>query len=372
MPARRPTRADVAREAGTSEAVVSYVLNDGPRPVAAATRKKVVDAVAKLGYRPNRAAQALANGRTGTYGLVLPNITNAFISEIAHAIELEAFGSEKVMIVGDSADSHERELKLLKSLVAEHVDGIIYMGVTERLHSDFLREAGVPAVIFTRADSDGVLDTVRIDETREVFALTRHMLWHGYRDVGMLTGPVNMSNSTWRADGWIQALGEANIDPESQVVGHAAYSRGAAYDWTLEQVKRHRMPRALVTGNERQAVGVLAALNDCGLHVPDDVAVCALNGTADSGYTIPSLTSIRQPFSEMAREVFRLLDTPADEPRKAEFRGDLVIGKSCGCAGTLGMDRKTLASWGTPDPANLDSSAGVAPAEGAGTSPTGA
>lgn len=361
--AKRPTRADVARAAGTSEAVVSYVVNNGPRPVAAATRQRVLEAMERLNYQPNRVAQALVSGKTGTYGLVLPNITNAFIAEIAHAIELTAFNNNKVIMVGDSADSHERELRLLSSMVSHNVDGIIYMGVTERLHAQFLKEAGIPTVVFTRADTDSIFDTVRVDETHEIHALTRHMLWHGFREVAMLSGPVNMKNTYWRADGWRQALTENGIDSDAQILGHAAYSRGAAYDWMEQQIRSGRVPRAVVTGNERQAVGLLAALSDSGLSAPDDVAVCAFNGTADSGYTTPALTSVRQPFTEMSKAVFEFLQQPSTAARVASFRGDLVIGRSCGCAGTLAQDRHTLASWGTPDPDNLDSSAGLLPPE---------
>ena len=100
--ARRITRADVARVAGTSVAVVSYVINNGPRPVAEATRLRVLAAVEQTGYRPNDIARALASGNTLTYGLVVPDISNPFFATLAQALQREAFSHGRVLLLVES------------------------------------------------------------------------------------------------------------------------------------------------------------------------------------------------------------------------------------------------------------------------------
>src|SRR4051794_7921304 len=110
-----PTRDDVARLAGTSPAVVSYVLNDGPRPVSAPTRERVLAAVAELGYRPNRVARALRAKRTRAFGLIAPDASNPFFAALARAIEDAAYADGYTLLVGNSADDPEREASYVRT-----------------------------------------------------------------------------------------------------------------------------------------------------------------------------------------------------------------------------------------------------------------
>lgn len=358
MGIKRPTREDVAREAGTSVAVVTYTVNNGPRPVAAETRKRVLAAIEKLGYNPNRAARVLASGKSGIYGLVLPNITNPFIAEIAHAFHARAFMRGETIMLGDSADNPHEERLLLRSLISHQVDGVIYMGTVENLALDIFTDTNTPVVVFTYADSDSRCPSVRIDETRAVYALTSHLKRHGYEDIALLTGPPGMKNSFVRAQGWCRATGK----PQSSAdISRGAYSRICGYEWVLEKARKGRMPRALVTGNERQALGVLAACADLGIRVPEDLAVAALNGSSDSGFTTPSLTSVRQPWEEMTRRTFEILDKarPAAQTEGTVCGFDLVVGRSCGCAHAGTDDRRVIAAWATPLAESLDSAAGI-------------
>lgn len=353
-------REDVAREAGVSVATVSYVINNGPRPVAEATRERVLAAIEKVGYKPNLIARALAGGQSNTYGFVAPNITNPFIGEIAHALQAHAHARGKLVLFGDSADNEQRERELLSSMLARQVDGIIYMGVTEKLAIDILEESRTPVVVVTHSGSDGHFPSVRIDEAKATATLTRHMLDHGYTSIALLTGPETMMNAHLRLDGMMRPLTASGIEPIA--VGWEAYSRAAGYRWATELAAAHTagldLPRAIVTGNERQAAGVIAALTDHGVSVPGDVAIVALNGSSASAYISPSLTCIRQPMDQIAREVFRIFDSHESAETTGHDCGfDLAIGQSCGCRQPL--TRAELAAWNTPEPDRLDSAAGV-------------
>ncbi|MCD4557571.1 LacI family DNA-binding transcriptional regulator [Schaalia sp. lx-100] len=358
MPNKRPTREDVAREAGTSVAVVTYTVNNGPRPVAPHTRARVLAAIKKLGYQPNRAARALAMGKTGTYGLILPNITNPFISEIAHAVQARVHHEGYTLLLGDSADDPARERRFLEQFFAHQVDGIFYMGTTEKLAFDLLSHSPVRVVVFEDSRLDGRFPSVQIDEALAVQQLTEHLQEHGHEHIAMMTGPDGIWNSHLRLRGWCQATG---YDADSALVTWQAYSRFAGYQWLMDAHERGALPTALITGNERQAVGVLAACADLGMRVPEDMAIVAVNGSSHSGFTVPSLTSIRQPLDAMANQAFALLHDPdlAHDTQAHVFDFDIVTGQSCGCISMDAPSRHAIASWRTHDSGRLDSVAGL-------------
>lgn len=119
------TRDDVARLAGTSTAVVSYVINNGPRPVAPATRERVLAAIKELGYRPDRVAQAMASRRTDLIGLIVPDARQPFFAEMAHAVEWAASERGKMVLVGNSDYVGEREVHYLRAFLGMRVSGLI-------------------------------------------------------------------------------------------------------------------------------------------------------------------------------------------------------------------------------------------------------
>lgn len=182
---QRATRADVAQEAGTSVAVVSYVVNNGPRPVAPATRERVLAAIKKTGYRPNNVARALASGTTKTYGLVVPNIDNAFIASLAHELQQEALANDMVMLLGDAGDDRKRELQLINNLLSQQINGIIYVSVDRHPYIDVLQASGTPCVMLDRVDPAWQVNVLRVDEREAARQVTSHLLSHGYQEVGV-------------------------------------------------------------------------------------------------------------------------------------------------------------------------------------------
>ena len=328
---RNPTRADVAREAGTSVAVVSYVVNNGPRPVAPATRQRVLAAIEKTGYRPNNVARALASGTTKTYGLVVPDISNVFLASLAHALQREALANDMVMLLGDSGDSRQRELQLLNTLLSQQVDGLIYISVDRHPHIELLQASGTPFVMLDRVDPSPGLSVLRVDEREASRQVTAHLLSHGYQQVGIVTGPLEMINAQERLRGWRDALAEAGLAEQPQWQYTAPYTREGGYQAAEQMLQGATRPRALFTSNEAQAMGMIRALADRGLRVPDDLALVCFNGTGLSACHIPSLTTVRQPVQEMAKAAISMLRGWKGKPTLREFSHRLEIGESCGC-----------------------------------------
>ena len=329
---RRVTRADVAREAKTSVAVVSYVINSGPRPVAETTRQRVLAAIKKTGYRPNGIARALASGSTQTYGLVVPDISNPFISSMAHALQREAFADGKVLLLGDAGDNAGRERELINNLLHRQVDGLIYTSVDRHPYIELIQDSHTPCVMLDRVDPGLNVSVIQVDEQQAAYQATRHLIEHGYSGIGVICGPREMLNTQDRLRGWRLALEESRLDVNPAWIFSTDYTRAGGYE-AARRMLSGPVPRALFATNEQQAFGCLRALAEQGVRVPRDLALVCFNGTQESVYNVPSLTTVRQPVDKMAREAIRMLKHWDGEVRRTDFAFELHLGESCGCPG---------------------------------------
>lgn len=325
------TRSDVAKAAGTSVAVVSYVINNGPRPVAEATRQRVLAAIQQTGYRPNAVARALASGSTKTFGLIVPNIANPFVASMAHVLLQESLNHGHVMLLGDAGDDRQRELELIQGLLNRQVDGLFYTSVDRHPYIDVIQASGTPLVMLDRIEPRPGVSMLCVNEREAARQVTAHLLSHGYQQVGMISGPREMLNAQDRIQGWRDAMAQHGLTVDEALIFPAGYSRQGGYDAGQRMIASGRVPRALFTSNEGQAIGCIRALSEHGLRVPHDVALVCFNGTEQSAFHVPTLTTVRQPLREMARSAIAMLKNGHGEAQLAEFPHHLEIGESCGC-----------------------------------------
>ncbi|MEV4898638.1 LacI family DNA-binding transcriptional regulator [Nonomuraea sp. NPDC055795] len=318
------TLADVARRAGTSTAVVSYVINDGPRPVAAATRERVLAAAAELGYRPNRIARALRSRTTGVVGLILADALNPYFGALAEHVEQALTGHDRLMLIGNAGYSAERQRHLVERFLAAQVDALVIVSADAADDvAGHAARAGVPAVYLHNGPAAGSAPLVAADNEHAVREALAHLRAHGHHDPAFLagphdTGPVGLRRRTWQDSA---APGAVPL--------RSAYSRADADALTRRLIATGTMPRALITATDEQAVGVLSGACAAGLAVPDDLAVISLDGTRDSAHTAPALTVTRQPLAAMAGQAVALLfDRAAPAPAP---RATLIARRSCGC-----------------------------------------
>ena len=330
-PTGNVTRSDVAKAAGTSVAVVSYVINNGPRPVAEATRQRVLAAIQQTGYRPNAVARALASGSTKTFGLIVPNIANPFVASMAHVLLQESLNHGHVMLLGDAGDDRQRELELIQGLLNRQVDGLFYTSVDRHPYIDVIQASGTPLVMLDRIEPRPGVSMLCVNEREAARQVTAHLLSHGYQQVGMISGPREMLNAQDRIQGWRDAMAQHGLTVDEALIFPAGYSRQGGYDAGQRMVASGRVPRALFTSNEGQAIGCIRALSEHGLRVPHDVALVCFNGTEQSAFHVPTLTTVRQPLREMARSAIAMLKNGHGEAQLAEFPHHLEIGESCGC-----------------------------------------
>ncbi|WP_020672883.1 LacI family DNA-binding transcriptional regulator [Amycolatopsis nigrescens] len=317
------TMAEVARRAGTSVAVVSYVLNDGPRPVAAETRARVLKAAEDLGYRRNRIAAALRSGSSGLVGVVLPDAVNPYFAALGRELEKALTAVGKLTVVANSAFDPARQSDAVEGFLAAQVDGVIVVSAGgDEDPVARARAADTPAVYLHHRPPGSAAVLVAPDNAAATVMAVEHLRSHGHERIAFLAGPDDHGPVGRRLAGWrAAATGGALLRSE--------FTRAAAARLTAGLIAENELPRALVVATDEQAIGVLAAACAAGVGVPGELALVGCDGTPDAEFTAPSLTVTAQPLSTMAgHAVRRLLGAPPEEERLV---AELVRRRSCGC-----------------------------------------
>jgi len=302
----RVTRNDVARLARVVPSTVSYVINNGPRPVSVEARERVLKAIAKLGYHPSDVARSLRTQRTQTIGLVIPDITNPYYGEMTQAIEEVSFQHGYTVILAHSSHLPERELRYSHVLRSKQVDGVIFLPVTSDLEPIyFLERAGIQLVILERV-VPGYACIVS-DEHYGGYLATRHLLEMGHRRIGCIVLAGDSTSSVARVEGYRAALAEAGIPVESNCVVESDYGYAAGELAARHFLELPERPTALVAHNDLIAIGAMKTFMEAGMKIPGDVSVIGFDDIAAASYVQPSLTTIACRKSQMGRAAIEML-----------------------------------------------------------------
>jgi LacI family transcriptional regulator len=305
--AGRVTISDVAREAGVSLMTVSRVINDKGE-ISQATRQRVHDVIERLGYRPSGIARGLATQRTGTLGLVVPDMANPFFSDVARGVEDRARAAGYNVFICNTDESPQREIAALESLEEKRVDGLVLC--SSRLHEEGLRAAldhHPAAVLINRRMATYHVDAVLLADREGALVATRHLLRAGHRAIGFLSGPVASYSSQQRARGYRAALAEAGI-PLNPVWNRAcSYELEGGRETARLLVGDHPDLTALFCYNDLVAVGALQACADLGRRVPEELALVGFDDIPLAALVNPPLTTCHVPRYELGDHAMRLL-----------------------------------------------------------------
>jgi len=326
---RRPrsvTRDDVARYAGVSTAVVSYVLNDGPKPVAPLTRERVLDAVRVLGYRPNAAARALSMGTADMFGLLVYDNRNPFFAELCHALDQASAESGRSLLIVNSDRTQVETSEQIRDLVSRQISGLVIADVLTAREQALVESLGIPAVIIGQFGETDGLHSIGVDFCAGARAATAHLLEHGYRDIAFVGSAARYDE---RERGWREALTGASVAPGMLL--HVPFSYQGGYEAGLRLADGTALPRAVFAASDQIAIGILAAFGARGVRVPDDVAIASFDGTVTADYVWPRLTTAVQPLAQMADAAVQTLISPDAEAQYRELGVQLRIRESCGC-----------------------------------------
>lgn len=326
------TRAEVASRAKVSPAVVSYVLNNGPRPVAPATRERVLRAIDELGYRPNAVARALVLRRTETIGLVVPDNSNPYFAELAKAIEDVAYSAGYAIVLGNSSNDSHRECAQLRTLSERQVDGLLFIGSSSHPDLSHLQGSGIPVVLLDRASDDYTFPSVVVDNQAGARIGVEHLVRHGHGRVACIGGPEFLPAAAEREAGWRQALRTHRI-ARAGVLERSEFSREGGYLAARRLLALEERPSAIFASSDLQGIGALRACHEAGLRVPEDIALLAFDGTQESEYTTPPLSVVCQPIDEIAAKSIEILLSGEGQQtgRHLVLQPSLLLRRSCGC-----------------------------------------
>ncbi|MFJ7295795.1 LacI family DNA-binding transcriptional regulator [Streptomyces collinus] len=307
-----PRSVDVAQLAGVSQKTVSRVLN-GERYVSEDVRRRVLEAAEQLGYRLNSAARALASGRTRTIGVVALGTALYGPASLLIGVERAARDAGYALSVVNTLEGDPGDVGgAVQSLLERGVDGIV---VSEPIDEGAVPLASdVPVLVLGAPAGDSAPASAiaaGVDSVELARAATEHLLDLGHRTVHHLAGPRKWFAARDRQAGWCAAL--TAHDREQPAVVEGDWSAASGYEAGRELAARSDLT-AVFAANDDMAVGLIRFLTEAGLRVPEDVSVVGFDDIPLAAYVLPPLTTVRQPFDDVAREGLRLLVHAIEKP----------------------------------------------------------
>ena len=325
------TLADVARLAGVSKITVSKTLNNTGR-ISEGTRERVLKAVSDLGYVVNSAARSLRGGKTGVLGMVIPELVSPYFAEVARAAADEA--SQRGFDLGVFTTSRDvtKERARIGTLLGGLADGLLVVvpsGNEKFLLS--LERSRAPIVLINHFGVQTHLPMVRADSYLGAKAAILHLLSLGHRRIGFVTGAVGSSQAAERLRSYREVLAAQGLLDEN-LIRQGNFTQRGGFEAARELLLLPELPTAIFAASDVTAFGVIDAIKDKGLRVPDDISVVGFDDIPAASQVHPALTTVRHPVQAMAQAAMQLiLDAFADKPVRdtlIEFPSELVIRES--------------------------------------------
>lgn len=303
---RRPTLDDVAQLARVSTATASRALSN-PALVAAETRKAVIEAAEKTGYRTNLLARSLRKQASHSVLVLVPNLDNHFYPEVIRGIESAAHARDYAVMLGFTANEASRETSYIDLVRRRRADGILILDASLRSLAAAGEAFRLPAVQVIERIEGVDLPFVKIDDRAAALTAVRHLTQLGHRRIGHLLGRPRYSVTPDRFSGYRQGLAEAGIAFDEALIGEGDFNFGRGMDATGRLMSKPNPPTALFCGNDDSALGAMKRLADLGLKVPQDVSVVGFDDVDTAATADPPLTTIRQPRFEIGATAMDML-----------------------------------------------------------------
>jgi LacI family transcriptional regulator len=326
-----PNIREVALQAGVSVGTVSNVLNR-PELVAAKTRERVFSAISELGFVRNDSARQLRVGRSRTLGLVVLDVANPFFTDVARGVEEVANRHGLAVILCNSNEDLQKEAAHLDLLSELRVRGVLINPVGEASRITKLRERGTPVVLFDRLGAPAVECSVAVDDILGGRLAADHLIdHHGHRRFLFVGGPFTLRQVQDRYSGANAAVEASGDGVEMRVMTTPALNvaTGRSAGEQIATLGQSQVPSAVFCANDLVALGVLQALTQAGLRVPDDVAIIGYDDIDFAAAAAVPLSSIRQPRQLLGRRAAELLlaETAESEHdhQQVIFEPELVV-----------------------------------------------
>ncbi len=305
---------DVAAAAGVSPATVSYVVNNGPRPVKDSTRLRVLRAMKDLGYFPNAVARGLQGKRMNTVGVVIPHTPAAVILDDYYAMVLEGIVSGSVVlhqtIMLFAGDYWADPFRSIPVLGDGRCDGLIVL--VPQLADELVRliaERGIPLVVVGERTSDPSLSSVESDHNESLRLLVGHIASLGHRRIAFINGGYAHGSSHDRVAAFLEAMEHAGIEILAGSFLNGEYSRESGYGMCRQLMlnKEIQRPTAIICASDSLALGTLEALRELGVAVPEAISVVGIDDVVAARSSVPQLTTVSHNLKEQGERAVSML-----------------------------------------------------------------
>jgi len=336
----------IAKAAGVSLGTVSHVINNNA-PVRPEMRRRVLEAIRKLGYQPSLLARGLRSNRTSIIGMVIPDITNPFFPAVVRGVEDVAFQNSFRLILCNTDNDAAKEKAYLRELHSYRMAGLILIPsvnspIAERPD---LEMGDVPVICLDRCPEDWNSDSVTVDNEQGAFAATTHLIQLGHRALAMIAGSMQLTNSAARVRGFKSAMRKAKLEIAPEYIQEGRFDRLSGYEKTRILLQHRPRPTAIVCANDLIALGVFSALREAKLRCPQDISVVGFDDIELSELTDPPLTTVFQPGYQMgargATLLIKRIRGSHEEPQNVVLPTELKVRQSVATpAGSSRADRK--------------------------------
>ena len=327
---------DVAREAGVSYATVSRVINNEVY-VKAETRQRVTEALTKMGYVGNRQARSLRGGRSHTIGLLVPDLSTSYVGEIARGIGDELIKQQYDLMLYTTHWREQSEASHVATLTQGMVDGLLLvLPRSPQSYVERLRALRFPYVLIDHQGIDCEGAAVGAANLAGGYEGTKHLIELGHRRIGFITGDIRLGCSQERLQGYRNAMREANLCVDERWIIEGNFLQPSGYHAGTKLLQLAERPTAIFASNDIMAIGVMEAVRERGLRIPDDVSIVGFDDIPQAANMHPTLTTVHQPLEDMGRVATQLLFEYMADIDLAEKRvvlpTHLVVRNSCRAA----------------------------------------
>ena len=274
------TISDIAKKAGVSSATVSRVLNDSGY-VKQSTREKIEAAIKEMNFTPSAIARSLSKNETNTIGVIVPDITNSYFGEVIKGISEVAEANNLNIILFNTDNYLEKEVRALNVLKEQRIKGIIMTpGFGEENNKEYIEtinNLNIPIVLVSADLKFKELSGIFVDNVLGGFNATNLLISEGHTKIGIMTGILSSEPAAERVVGYKKALKEANIEINDKYILDGQFSMEKAYELTKKLLDSKDKPTALITSSNRMTMGAIKALKENNKNIPEDLAIVAFD-----------------------------------------------------------------------------------------------
>jgi len=332
----KTTIKDIAKETGLSVTTISLVLNNKPNRISQKTKELIIQTAEKMSYRPNQMAIGLVKKETKIIGLIIPDISNYFFSEIALGVDEEAHKNHRSIIISNTNDHCERDLYNIELLYARGVDAIILSMASDiddkkkSKYNELLSRINIPIILVDRYDPLLNYSSITLNNRKAAYSATKYLLELGHRKIACITGPSKLLSSNERLEGYAWAYQEYNIPVDKNYIFESNYFHTGGFEAAAEIIKTDAT--AVFAFNDMMALGAIQYFHKNGYDIPGDYSVVGFDDIYFSEILEVPLTTVRQPAYLMGCEAVKRalfeIQNHNSPKQNISFDADLIPRKS--------------------------------------------